>query len=361
MAFILPRTAALGSRGMSALMSYEKGLSEVAAGCYAYLQPDGSWGWNNAGLICDGEASLLVDTLFDTRLTAEMLKTMRAATPAAKSIGTVINTHANGDHCWGNELVRDAEIIASRRGAREMSEIPPSLMAKLEKIARLSLRLGPLGRGVGWLADKLGIELLASVIEAAPFIVEIFGDFHFEGIELVLPSKTFDDALTVKVGDKRVELIEVGPAHTKGDVIVHVPEDRVLFTGDILFIGGHPIVWEGPVSNWIAACERIEAMELDAIIPGHGPLTDKAGVRRVREYLSYLHDQARERFDGGMSAAEAAKDIDMRDYADLGEGERIVVNVDTLYREFSGAEPRKSVVPCFAAMARFAGKARSQT
>jgi cyclase len=346
---------------MSAPMSYERGLREVGDGCWAYMQPNGSWGWNNAGLICDGEASLLVDTLFDTRLTAQMLETMRAAVPASKTIGTVVNTHANGDHCWGNQLVRDAEIIASRRGAAEMSEIPPTLMAKLAKIARLSIKLGPVGRGVGWLADKLGVELLASVVEAAPFVVEIFGAFEFEGIELVVPTRTFDEALSLKVGDKRVELIEVGPAHTKGDVMVHVPDDRVLFTGDILFIDGHPIMWEGPVSNWIRACERIEAMDVDAIIPGHGPMTDKAGVRRVREYLTYVHEQARGRYDAGMSAFEAAKDIDMRAFETWGDKERIVVNVDTIYRELSGRGSRKSAVPCFAAMARFAGKARSSS
>lgn len=341
-------------------MSDERGLREVGDGCFAYLQPNGSWGWNNAGLICDGEASLLVDTLYDLRLTGQMLETMRAAVPAAKRIGTVVNTHANGDHCYGNQLVRDAEIVASRRGAAEMSEVPPALMAKLRKIARLSMRLGPVGRGMGWMADKLGIELLASVIEAGPFVLEIFGPFEYEGIELVLPTRTFDDALTLTVGNKRVELIEVGPAHTKGDVIVHVPGDRVVFTGDILFVGGHPIVWEGPVSNWIAACERIEAMDVDAIVPGHGPMTDKVGVRRVREYLEYVSAQSKARYDAGMSAYEAAKDIDLRDFEEWKDRERIVVNVDTLYREFAGKGPRKSAVPCFAAMARYAGKARSQ-
>ena len=335
---------------------YEPGLREVGDGCWAFMQPDGSWGRNNAGLISDGEASLLVDTLFDMRLTERMLATMRAAVPAAKRIGTVVITHANGDHCWGNALVRDAEIIASRRGAAEMAEIPPALMAKLSKVARTSMRMGKLGAGLGRLAGKLGIEVVASVIEAAPYVLEIFGDFEFDGIELVLPSKTFDHQLTVNVGSKTVELIEVGPAHTKGDVIVHVPGDRVVYTGDILFIGGHPVVWEGPFSNWIAACERIEAMDVDAIVPGHGPLTDKAGVRKLREYLEYVQSEARKRYDAGMGAFEAAQDIALNGFADWSEAERMVVNVDTLYREFSGAGPRKSVVPCFAAMARFSGK-----
>jgi cyclase len=342
------------------MATYEPGLREVGDGCWAFMQPDGSWGRNNAGLISDGGASLLVDTLFDTRLTAQMLAAMRAAVPAATTIGTVVNTHANGDHCWGNALVRDAEIIASRRGAAEMSEIPPALMAKLTKVARLSMRMGKLGALLGRLADKLGIELLASVVEAAPFVLEIFGDFSFDGIDLVVPSRTFDHALTLTVGSKTVELIEVGPAHTKGDVIVHVPGDRVVYTGDILFTSGHPVVWEGPVSNWIAACERIEAMDVDAIVPGHGPMTDMAGVRRLRDYLQYLQIEARKRHDAGMSAFEAAKDIALDGFGDWGEAERIVVNVDTLYREFAGAGPRKSVVPCFAAMARFAGKSRSQ-
>lgn len=80
----------------------------------------------------------------------------------------------------------------------------------------------------------------------------------------------------------------------------------------------------------------------------------------MREYLQYVQSEARKRYDAGMGAFEAAKDIVLTDFADWGDVERMVVNVDTLYREFAGAGPRKSVVPCFAAMARFAGKARSQ-
>ena len=94
-------------------MTYTKGLHEVGDRLWAYLQPDGGWGWSNAGLVVDGETSLLVDTLFDLPLTADMLAAMRAATPAASTIGTVVNTHANGDHCYGNQLVAGAEIVAS--------------------------------------------------------------------------------------------------------------------------------------------------------------------------------------------------------------------------------------------------------
>ena len=106
-------------------MAYEKGLREVGDGIWAYLQPDGGWGWSNAGLVTGGDASLLVDTLFDLRLTAEMLAPMRRRTPTAERIGTVVNTHANGDHCYGNSLLSGSEIISSRRCAEEMESFRP--------------------------------------------------------------------------------------------------------------------------------------------------------------------------------------------------------------------------------------------
>ena len=85
--------------------TYTKGLHDLGNGCWAWLLPDGGWGWSNAGLIIDGDQSRLVDTLFDLPLTAEMLSAMRDAAPAAKEIDTLVNTHANGDHTFGTQPV----------------------------------------------------------------------------------------------------------------------------------------------------------------------------------------------------------------------------------------------------------------
>jgi len=332
---------------------YDKGLHEVGSGVYAYLQPDGSWGWSNAGLITDGGASLLVDTLFDLRLTSEMLRAMSRATRAAESIDVVVNTHANGDHCFGNQLVQGAEIIASHRGAQEMSELPPSSIAKLTKVAEVTSRLGRPGYWLTQLLGRAGLERIGALGRAASFVNDIFGDFDFDGIELVLPTRTFDGELELEVGDKRVRLIEVGPAHTQGDVLVYLPDDRVVFTGDILFVGGHPIVWAGPVSNWVKACDRILEMDAEVVVPGHGPITDEAGVRGVRDYLVHLDREARARFHAGMSLDDAVADIGMEEFSSLGEAERLVVNVDTVYRELRGDDSPRDTVELFARMATF--------
>lgn len=309
--------------------AFTRGLQEIGNGCYAWLQPDGSWGWSNAGLITDSNASLLVDTLFDLELTGAMLDAMRDATPAAARIDTLVNSHANGDHCYGNSLVEGAEIITSKATAEEMGEVTPALMAQLLEQA-----------------DSMG--------ETGAFFKRAFGPFHFEGIEIALPTRTFEGELDVPVGDKTVRLLEVGPAHTRGDVLIHSVDDRTVFTGDILFIEGTPIMWEGPVENWIRACERIEALDVDLVVPGHGPITDPSGARAVREYLAYVRDEARERFDAGLSIPEAAHDIALGDYSSWGDAERIVVNVATLYREWNTTDETPGTVDLFNLMAEIA-------
>ena len=298
---------------------FEKGLQEIGRGLHAYLQPDGSWGWSNAGLVVDGDQSLLVDTLFDLRLTRVMLDAMQRAEPrATRQIGQLVNTHANGDHCFGNALVEGAEIIASAATAEEMKHLPASVLSGLS--AGLGSQDSDLGR----------------------FVQRAFGPFAFDEVgETRLPTRTFEKRLSLRVGDRAVELFEVGPAHTRGDVIVHVPDAACVFTGDIVFCEGTPIVWEGPVANWVAACDRILALAPAIIVPGHGPITDRRGVDAMRAYFVWLTREARARFDAGMAASEAALDIALGEFAGWSDAERIVVNVDTLYREFGApqAEP----------------------
>jgi glyoxylase-like metal-dependent hydrolase (beta-lactamase superfamily II) len=306
-------------------MAYERGLHEIGDTTWAYLQPDGGWGWSNAGLVVDGDESLLVDTLFDLHLTRAMLEQMAAATPAAASIGTVVNTHANGDHCYGNQLVAGAEIVASSRSAREMDEVPASLLAAFLAMAP---DLGPTGT----------------------FLFDIFGTFDFDGIDVTPPTTTFDGALDLRVGDRAVRLLELGPAHTGGDVAVHVPDAGAVFTGDLVFHGGHPIVWAGPIANWITACDRLLALDAPTVVPGHGPIGDRSCIGDQRGYFEWLSSEATPRLGSGMTPAEVAADLAGGPYQGWGEGERLVANVIALARDL-GLGPADDVMTVFGSMA----------
>jgi cyclase len=308
--------------------TYELGLHEVADRCHAYLQPDGGWGWSNAGLVVGDGASLLVDTLFDLPLTARMLESMAAVTVTAP-ISTLVNTHANGDHCYGNQLVDHAEIIASAATAHEMTEVPPSMLAALN----------------------------AAPGDVGDLFRSFFGAFQFDGIEVRLPTRTFERRLDVEVGGRDVHLIEVGPAHTRGDTLAYVPDAATVFTGDILFIGGTPIVWAGPLSNWVAACDLMLGMDIETVVPGHGPVTDKRGVAEVRDYLDFVDREATERQQAGVDAWDAARQIAAEigarpDFSRLGEFGRITVNVETVYRTLDPQHASPDIVEQFRRMAR---------
>jgi glyoxylase-like metal-dependent hydrolase (beta-lactamase superfamily II) len=239
-----------------------------------------------------------------------MLDAMEPVT-ATRPIDTVVNTHANGDHCYGNGLLEGAEIVTTEAAAREMGAVPPSAL-----VALLHADLDPV---------------------TAEYIQEAFGGFEFEGITIPEPTRTFSGRLELKLGDRSVHLEQVGPAHTAGDLIVHLPDESTVFTGDILFVNGTPIVWDGPIANWVAACDRILELGCDVIVPGHGPLTDADGVLAVRDYLTWLEEACRSRHKEGLTAADTISDLASSDefapYREWGEWERLAVNVRAAYRE----------------------------
>ncbi len=307
-------------------MQYDKGPHDLGGGCFAFLLPDGHWGESNTGLIRGDGESLLVDTLYDLAHTQEMLDAYAPLT-ADHPIRTLVNTHSDGDHWFGNQLVagEGVEIIASQAAADLMTEHNVVEMAALHDRH-----------------DHVG-----------DFIRPIAAAFDLSGIIPTPPTHTFSGHLDLVVGGREVSLIEVGPAHTDGDVLIHAPEAGVVWTGDIVFIGGAPLVWTGPVSRCIAAVDPILALDPKVVVPGHGPLTDGAGVKRVRDYLEHVATEATRRFEEGQTVEEAVKSIDMSAFADLSEQGRIAANVLNVYEELDAARPRADRLEQFSRIAAY--------
>lgn len=316
---------------------YSEGVYNLGNGAFAYLQDcnkGSGWGWSNSGLITDHEESLLVDTLRDEKLTVAMLEAYRDATGLRpREIGTLVNTHRDADHTYGNRLMSHARIVASEACARQMRDRPPGAITALLR-----------NRPAGVIGD---------------YIFELFGPpFEFEGLEPTLPNDTFTGRRDLKVGDKHIHLIEVGPAHTEGDVLVHVPANRTVYTGDIVFLTNTPVIWAGPHENWIAALDEVLAMDIDTVVPGHGPITDKKGVAKVKDYIQHVETQSRLRYEAGMKVEEAIQDIALGEFDEWGGAERIVPNVLYFYRRFHGDANRDDLREAVALMAPLAMRAR---
>jgi glyoxylase-like metal-dependent hydrolase (beta-lactamase superfamily II) len=304
-------------------------VHDIGNGVYGYVQPDGTWGWSNAGLVVSEGEALLVDTLMSVPLTREMLDQFKRV-PGGDGIGRLVNTHANPDHFFGNGLLADAEIIGTNEAKREMAGFNPRMLASLK-------------------------DNYPQMGDAGEFLFETMGrKFDFSGVEeLTLPNRTFDGRLEITVGSKAVELVDLGPAHTDSDTIVWVPGDRTVFTGDLLFNEGHPIMWAGPVENWIAACQYLIELDPEVVVPGHGPITDVIAVRNMQGYFEYVREEARRRYEAGMTFDEAARDINMAEYRGWSDPERIVANVFSLYKQWGAQFTPEQQRDLFGAMGRY--------
>jgi len=313
-------------------------LHEIAAGVHMWA-PDGvdTWGLANCGLVhSDGEA-LLVDTPYTPALTETFLAATRRVT-GGTAPGTVVATHANGDHTWGNQCLTGSEILATE-AALEHQCVEPTP----QELHALVWESDP-DQPLGW------------------YFRRHFGKFDFSGIQVLPPTATFTGRHDLTVGRIPVELHEVGPAHTVGDLVVHLPEQRVVFAGDIVFSGDHPCHWAGPLDRISAAGERILAFDPEWIVPGHGPLMTPEQLRTYIAYLDDLSDQALLLHGQGKTPIEAARIlIDEDRYPGLGLPERLAITLSTEFRHLNQDSSRPSLVEPFTLAARLAWRHSSDT
>jgi len=270
-------------------------MVEVAPKVFAYVQATGETGISNAGLIIGHAAAVAVDALMVPSMTRRLVAAIKKTT--GKPIAQLINTHHHLDHTGGNRFFRGATIVATEKCR----------------------------------------EALAPGFPPLPVLQRFMPRFarEFSLLRIELPTVTFQDRLVLHDGDREIHLWHPGmTAHTVGDATVFLPKERVLFTGDIAFHYVTPLAFQGHVGNWIKAADRLLAYEADVLVPGHGPIGGKKDLEHMRDYLALVRREARKRFDAGISAEDAARDIKLGAYASWREAERILPNVVRCYQEF---------------------------
>ena len=158
-----------------------------------------------------------------------------------------------------------------------------------------------------------------------------------------LPTVTVSDQVTLFAGERRIEVRHPGyVAHTVGDVVAHLPEQGVLFTGDLLFHRVTPLIFMGSLAGALRSLDWLAGFEPSLVVPGHGPLidgADLAGVLATHErYYRLIQDAARTGLRDGLSPLDAAKKVDLGEFAGLPDAERVVLNLHRAYAEATGTD-----------------------
>ncbi|MBD0712186.1 MULTISPECIES: MBL fold metallo-hydrolase [unclassified Streptomyces] len=264
----------------------------LAPHVHAYVQPDGGWCLNNAGFLGDARESLLVDTAATERRALRLREAVLAeGLPLPR---TVISTHHHGDHTYGNGVFRPEARIVGHENCR------------------------------------------TEQVEAGHQLHLLWPDTDFGKVDILPPSLTYRDRLTLYVGDTEVRLIHPGPSHTTGDTIVHLPAQGVVFTGDLVFRGGTPFVPMGSLTGSLRALDLLRTLDAPTVVPGHGPVTDPSAYDATERYLRWVREIAAEGYARGATPLETARGTDLGEFADWRESERLVANLHRAYAELAG-------------------------
>jgi cyclase len=301
-------------------------ITEVADGIAVWVNSGCGWGASNAALIAGHRSSLLVDTLWDLPSTAAMLDALAPRLLAAP-VAQLVNTHSDGDHWFGNSLAGAQKRIATRAAARSMARHGPGQMRALGRAGHLFRALGslPFGGLSNW---RLAADYFDAMVRPWDFSLR----------KPLLPNFVFSGSLQLKLGNRDVRLVELGPAHTSGDLAVLLPDDRVLLAGDLVFAGVLPVLWDGSLNNWIRACDWLLDQRVDVVVPGHGPIGGLQAVEDIRRFWEYLNKAARYQFGNARPPAVAARwivtapDYHRQPFSAWAGQERIVIDLHSIYR-----------------------------
>jgi cyclase len=281
--------------------SWKSGLQEIATNVFAHIHSGVGWDICNSGFIVGDDGVLVIDAMMVASQVRPYLEEIRKVTD--KPIRYVVNTHHHVDHSFGNQFYLPTEVV-SHRGCRE------SMIAAGADVESLSQRYPQYRED--WAQSQL-----------------------------TPASITYEDKMIVHLGDRVVELIHPGPAHTYGDTLVYLPQEKVLFTGDVAFQYLTPLARDGHISNWIKVTNSIlKDVDATTLVMGHGPVSGKEAVSWTWKYLRLVKRVSKSHFDQGASVEDASRAVRLGEYADWVDPERVMVNVQRLYQEFRGELPK---------------------
>ena len=296
-------------------------IERVAGGVYAIIHENASdeWPHGNTGVIVGEDGVFVVDAAYLPSRARADIALIRSVTD--KPVRYLAITHWHFDHTNGTVAYRDAfpglTVVSERETARwidlnstywaRMSTAPTS--TRRASLAELETRLAAGADSTGTAFTPRVKDSLARVIRQRQGELQ-----ELAALTVVRPNLVFDRTLTLRLGTRRVELVNHGPANSPADVTIYLPEARVLFTGDILVQDPLPYPFGAWPVPWIGVLRDLEALPVAALVPGHGPvMRDHSYTRKVRHLMEAVTTRADSMARRGMPLDQVQDSMSLED------------------------------------------------
>lgn len=299
----------------------QAGLRQVADGAFAWI---GAGGDSNAGAIVTPHGLLVIDS----QQLPELARRFRSALIERTGLPVMrlVNTHGHLDHIAGNDVFSDGPILSH---GKMLAALHDELGASRNDVWHLD--------GFEATAKLLwGRNLLEIVPPEDPkleWFKQRIGGAEYARMLITAPTETFSDRFEVVLPDDVVRIVHWGPAHSDCDIVVHLVRRKVLFLSDLLFVGRFPWLGDCDLDGWIESLSTALSLDVETVIPGHGPPTDLNEVARFRELLVSLRERVGRAIRAGHSEQAAMNEIRLPEFSHLPRyAEWIALNVKVAYR-----------------------------
>lgn len=281
--------------------AWSRELRQLAPNVYAYTQGGGpnvsAAGVSNLGMIAGPDFLWAIDGSQGPAPAKAFIAASKQAT--GKEFGRLLLTHHHGDHTGGLQFFPHAEVWSHPYCRDEVLKTVPTTPKM-------------------WTPSPSGPADISEPRKA------------------VVPMLTFKDDLTVFVGNIEVQFKYAGTCHTWGDMMAYLPQQKILFAGDIGFFWVAPYANNSCISKWIDTCDQIAGWDVDVIVPGHGPIGGKKELADMADYFRVLGVEARKRYDKKIPAGVAAAEIRLGKFDNWIGPERLIMDVVRWYEEWDG-------------------------
>jgi glyoxylase-like metal-dependent hydrolase (beta-lactamase superfamily II) len=272
-------------------------IQRVSNGVYAAIHKDGGWSICNSGIIDIGEKTIV----FDSGLTPKAARELKAAAEVltGRSVDYIVNSHYHKDHIRGNQVFGDSMIVSTEKtqtliGEKGIAEVESDKIDTREQLDDIKR-----------LAQRRDLKIQEYVKLFLPYWQGI--NDSLKEIELQIPNMAFKDRHILSGTKRSAILVDGGEGHSENDCILYVPEEKVVFCGDLLFVGCHPYMGKSNPENWISILNQLKELDMEICVPGHGGCGTSRDLDIMIEYIQDIMDLVQDVVRKGGDIEDAIK------------------------------------------------------